>query len=131
MKIIKTITEKPIDRYIAKYGKHFSINLADYASKQMINADSTNSHWYADEIKNIIKELGYTIPLSSTIGDIVYTTNMARADFYPSLLKDIKSCVIYAIKIANDKDGYEGIQFCRWLADIENKNLQIDWISFV
>jgi hypothetical protein len=33
MKIIKTITEKPIDRYIAKYGKHFSINLADYASK--------------------------------------------------------------------------------------------------
>lgn len=131
MKIIKTIIEKPIDRYISKYGKHFSINLADYASKQMINADSTNSHWHADEIKNIIKELGYTIPLSSTIGDIVYTANMARADFYPSLLKDIKSCVIYAMKIANDKDGYEGIQFCRWLADIENKNLQIDWNSFV
>ena len=131
MKIIKMITEKPIDKYLAKYGKHFSINLADYASEQMINSDGTNNHWHADEIKSVIRELGYIIPLSSTIGDIVYTANMAHADFYPLLLKDIKSCVIYAMEIATDKDGYEGIQFCRWLADIENKNLQIDWNSFV
>lgn len=38
---------------------------------------------------------------------------MEHADFYPLLLKDAKSCIIYAMEVANDKDGYEGIQFCR------------------
>lgn len=132
MKIIKTIiTQNPIDKYLEKYGKHFTIELADYASAQMVNADNTNNHWHVDEIKSIIKELGYVIPLSSTIGDIIYTANMAHADFYPLLLKDDKSCIMFAMEVANNKDGYEGIQFCRWLADIKNKNLQIDWNSFV
>jgi hypothetical protein len=53
--------------------------------------------------------LGYIIPISSTVGDIIYTANMAHADFYPLLLKDAKSCIIYAMEVANDKDGYEGI----------------------
>nr|DAF11730.1 MAG TPA: hypothetical protein [Bacteriophage sp.] len=34
---------------------------------------------------------------------------MAHADFYPLLLKDAKSCIIYAMEVVNDKDGYEGI----------------------
>lgn len=133
MKLIKQISTKcsPIEKYIEKYGKHFTIELADYASAQMINTDGTNKHWHINEIKSIINELGYIIPLSSTIGDIIYTANMAYADFYPLILKDDKSCVMYAMEIANDKDGYEGIQFCRWLADIKNKNLNIDWNSFI
>lgn len=133
MKLIKQISTKysPIEKYVEKYGKHFTIKLADYASEQMINTDGTNKHWHINEIKSIINELGYIIPLSSTIGDIIYTANMAYADFYPLILKDDKSCVMYAMEIANDKDGYEGIQFCRWLADIKNKNLNIDWNSFI
>lgn len=93
----------------------------------MVNSDGTNKHWDISDVKQIIDELGYIIPISSTIGDIIYTANMAHADFYPLLLKDAKSCIIYAMEVANDKDGYEGIQFCRWMADVKNKNLEIDW----
>ena len=128
-KISKSLTSK--EQYLEKYGKHFTIKLADFASKQMVNSDGTNKHWDVTDIKQIIDELGYIIPLSSTIGDIIYTANMAYADFYPLLLKDAKSCVRYAMEVAGDKDGYEGIQFCRWMADVKNKNLEIDWNSFI
>ena len=133
MKIIRKISKSltPKEQYLEKYGKHFTIKLADFASKQIVNSDGTNKHWDVTDIKQIIDELGYIIPLSSTIGDIIYTANMAYADFYPLLLKDTKSCVRYAMEVAGDKDGYEGIQFCRWMADVKNKNLEIDWNSFI
>ena len=133
MKIIRKISKSltPKEQYLEKYGKHFTIKLADFASEQMVNSYGTNKHWDVSDVKQIIDELGYIIPLSSTIGDIIYTANMAYADFYPLLLKDAKSCVRYAMEIAGDKDGYEGIQFCRWMADAKNKNLEIDWNSFI
>ena len=133
MKIIKKISKSSTskEQYIEKYGKHFTIKLADFASEQMVNSDGTSKHWNVSDVKQIIDELGYIIPISSTIGDIVYTANMAYADFYPLLLKDDKSCIMYAMEVANDKDGYEGIQFCRWMADVKNKNLEIDWESFI
>lgn len=133
MKIIRKISKSltPKEQYLEKYGKHFTIKLADFASEQMVNSDGTSKHWDVTDIKQIIDELGYIIPLSSTIGDIIYTANMAYADFYPLLLKDAKSCVRYAMEVAGDKDGYEGIQFCRWMADVKNKNLEIDWNFFI
>ena len=133
MKIIKKISKSstPKEQYIEKYGKHFTIKLADFTSEQMVNSDGTNKHLDVSNVKQIIDELGYIIPISSTIGDIVYTANMARADFYPLLLKDDKSCIMCAMEVANDKDGYEGIQFCRWMTDVKNKNLEIDWKSFI
>ena len=104
MKIIKKISKSstPKEQYIEKYGKHFTIKLADFASEQIVNSDGTNKHWDAPDVKQIIDELGYIIPISSTIGDIIYTANMAHADFYPLLLKDAKSCVMYAIEVARN-----------------------------
>lgn len=133
MKIIKKISKSqaPKEQYLEKHGKHFTIKLAYFASEQMVNSDGTSKHWDASDVKQIIDDLGYIIPISSTIGDIIYTANMAYADFYPLLLKDAKSCIMYAMEVANDKDGYEGIQFCRWMADVKNKNLEIDWNSFI
>lgn len=42
----------------------------------MVNSDGTNKHWNASDVKQIIDELGYIIPISSTIGDIIYTANI-------------------------------------------------------
>lgn len=39
-------------------------------------------------------------------------------------------CVKYAVAVANDKDGYTGIQFCRWMADVVGKKEHIDWDKF-
>lgn len=60
---------------------------------------------------------------------ISYTANMAYADFYPELLNE-HQCIKYAAAVANDKDGYTGIQFCRWVADVVGKKENIDWNKF-
>ena len=70
------------------------------------------------------------IPSTSTIYDITYTANMAYADFYPSLINE-RQCLDYAMAVANDEDGYEGIQFCRYIADIIGKDDTIDWNDFI
>lgn len=63
------------------------------------------------------------------IYDVTYTANMAYADFYPELLNE-HQCIKYAVAVANDKDGYIGIQFCRWVADVVGKKENIDWDKF-
>lgn len=35
--------------------------------------------------------------------------------------------VQYAIAVASDPDGYEGMAFCRWTADIIGNGVTIDW----
>lgn len=69
------------------------------------------------------------IPDTSTIEDVTYTANMAYADFYQELLNE-HQCIKYAVAVANDKDGYTGIQFCRWMADVAGKKEYIDWDKF-
>ena len=66
---------------------------------------------------------------SNTIEDVTYTANMAYADFYPELLNE-HQCIKYAAAVANNKDGYTGIQFCRWVADVVGKKENIDWDKF-
>lgn len=57
------------------------------------------------------------------------SSKMAYADFYPELLNE-HQCIKYAAAVANDKDGYTGIQFCRWVADVVGKKENIDWDKF-
>ena len=73
--------------------------------------------------------VGLLSPHTSTIEDVTYTANMAYADFYPELLNE-HQCIKYAAAVANDKDGYTGIQFCRWVADVVGKKENIDWDKF-
>ena len=117
-------------KYTEKYGLHFSKAIQEYASKEMENADGTKHTWTSDQITNVLKTFGLTFSSTSTIDDITYTANMAYADFYPDIL-DEHNCVKYAIAVANDKDGYEGIQFCRWIADIEHKGEHINFEQFI
>ena len=44
MKIIRKISKSstPKEQYLEKYGKHFTIKLADFASEQMINSDRSS-----------------------------------------------------------------------------------------
>jgi hypothetical protein len=56
---------------------------------------------------------------------------MAYADFYPGVISEPDKCINYAIHIAVDPDGYEGIAFSRWLSDVMMKKLNIAWADYV
>lgn len=117
--------------YVKKHGYHFTDTLAEYASKLMVNGNSQQHSWTTAQVKRTMEGLGLSIPGSVTIGDVTYLANMYYADLYPDPLKDESSCLRAAYKIANDVDGYEGMIFCRWTADVVGKAIKIDWEKFV
>lgn len=107
----------------------FTKALQEYASKQMVNSNNQEHTWTSEQVQNVCNVLNLKIPNTSTIEDVTYTANMAYADFYPELLNE-HQCIKYAAAVANDKDGYTGIQFCRWVADVVGKKENIDWDKF-
>lgn len=118
-------------KYIEKHGYHFTDALAEHVSKMMINASGQSHSWTASQVKKSMESLGLTIPEKITTGDVTYLANMYYSDFYPDPLKDEASCLRAAYKIAHDPDGYEGMIFCRWTADVIGKAIKIDWEKFV
>lgn len=78
-----------------------------------------------EQIRQATNEMA--IPKGTTIGDFLYLANMAYADFYPAVVKTEEDCIKYALAVANDPDGYEGMPFCRWTADLIGTGRQIDW----
>lgn len=136
MKLIKIIQHKEdasgkptdFDAFIDKYGYHFSEQLAEETSKDMVNTDGTSHTWSCSDVN---EALGDRLPNGATIGDAVYLANMAYADFYPNVIKTEGGCLQYALAVLNDIDGYEGIAFRRWLADIEAKHVDVSWDNYI
>lgn len=95
----------------------------------MVNSNNQEHTWTSEQVQNVCNVLNLKIPNTSTIEDVTYTANMAYADFYPELLNE-HHCIKYAAAVANDKDGYTGIQFYRWVADVVGKKENIDWDKF-
>lgn len=123
-------SSKEFKDYVKRYGHHFTDALAEYASRMMVNASGHVHTWTAAQVKKAMTDLGLTVPATVTTGDLTYLANMYYADFYPDPLKDEVSCLKAAHKIANDPDGYEGMVFNRWMADVMSKSLEIDWEDF-
>lgn len=117
--------------YVKKHGYHFTNELAEHASRMMENANGAEHTWTAAQVEKAMTGLGLTIPAHVTLGDVTYLANMYYADLYPDPLKDEASCLKAAHKIAVDVDGYEGMIFCRWTADVIGKAVDINWPKFV
>lgn len=111
--------------YIAKHGYHFTKKLAKVVSEAMKNADGSGHRWTSDEVRAATND--EVIPNGVTLGDVTFLANMAYADFYPKVIKNEEGCIQYALAVARDPDGYDGIAFCRWTADLIGKGATVDW----
>lgn len=120
--------DKGFIEYVKKHGYHFNKKLAEYVSKSLY--DNALSFISEAQISETAENSKMLIGKKATMGDIIYASNLAHSTF-PELFKDVKSCVVYANKIANSTNAYEGIIFCRWTADIIGKNLKINWEKFI
>ena len=119
--------------YVKKNGFHFTNSLATEASKRMQNSDGTSHRWVPENFEVALSAYGIraTNINNCTIADMCYLANMAYADgFYEGLPDAEKWCLKYAVKVADDIDGYEGMPFMRWLSDTIGKNIKIDWNKY-
>lgn len=56
---------------------------------------------------------------------------MAYSDFFPEPLNSDYDIMMYVQKYIDDPDGYEGIAFSRFLADVKRKGEYIDWEEMI
>lgn len=124
---VQKISIKDAADYITAHGYHFTEQLMKYAISKMVNVDNNTNRITKGEVEQYLINNAIQQPVRSNIYDITYTANMAYADFYPKLLSNKGLCIEYALSVANDVDGYEGIEFCRWVADLMGKNIKLNW----
>lgn len=126
------MTASAFGEYIAKHGYHFTPALADKATLMLVNSNNREHRWTSDQIRQQLSMHGFNNLGSCTLGDITFLANMAYADFYPEVLNSEHACIKYAMAVAKDPDGYDGIVFSRWIADLIGKKVtSIDWERYV
>lgn len=118
--------DKGYHAYKEKNGMHFSDKLANWASAKMVNIDGKTHNWTVDDVKAASTSLGYSLKNGYTWGDVAYMANMIYAD-YIQVLKAETDAVKMANIIMADPDGYEGMVFNRYTADIMAKNVDVPW----
>lgn len=118
------------EEYIERYGKHFNQRLCDYAVQKMKKNDREIVPITKEQVDQLLSEFGIRLE-HSKMWDYVYVANMCKADFYGSSIIDDEHMAMYIKDVIDDEDGYEGIVFCRWCADIKHKNITVDWQSML
>lgn len=118
-------------KYINQVGFHFTDELAKEVSSQMVNINNSDHCWTPSQVKSEMAKLSLQIPSNVTLGDMTYLANMYYSDFYPNPLREPKDCIIAAHNIAKDPDGYPGMIFLRWTADLMAKSYDINWEDFI
>ena len=122
--------------YLRYNGRHFNHKLCDYAVSKMKCEDSSTGElvklepYNKDEVDAILHN--YNIKLNNNdLYDYVYVANMCKADFLHSSIIDEQHLALYIKDVIDDVDGYDGIIFNRWYADMCRKGIPIDWESFI
>jgi len=98
---------KGLRRYIAKHGRHFTVELA----MKVIDCK-----WGSSEVENASDRAVYYNVSEATIGDIVFLTNLFSESFSK------RRCIKYALEIVGNVDR-NGYAFDAWLSSHEDIDL--------
>ena len=110
-------------RYLKYYGMHFNKKLCDFAVSKMNHGKTAITRDKVDESLN-----QYNIQLNhNELYDYVYVYNMGNNDFMGSSIVDEKHLALYVKDVIDDKDGYDGIVFNRWYADMVSSGVPVEW----
>ena len=118
--------------YLRYNGKHFNRKLVEYAVSKMTTKDSSGNEVplvpiTKSQLDNMMNQYGVVLNNKDDIYDAVYIANMCKADFLGrSVVDDLHLC-LYVKDVIDDVDGYDGIVFNRWYADMCRKGVQVDW----
>lgn len=117
--------------YLKYNGRHFNRRLAEFAIGKMTTRDSNNNEVPLAVItKERLKELlnNNNIYIDNDyIYDALFVINMGKADYLGSSIPDENHLAKYVNDVINDVDGYDGLPFNRWYADMAHKGIPIDW----
>lgn len=123
-------------QYIRYNGRHFNKKMCDFAVSKMKCRNLSTG-----ELSNLVpisKETldsllkSYRIELDhNELYDYVFVANMCKADFLGSSIPDEQHLCKYVKDVIDDVDGYSGLVFNRWYADMCRKGTPISWYDML
>lgn len=78
----------------------------------------------------MLKTNGITLK-NNALYDHVFVANMGKADYLGKSIANEKNLAMYIKDVIDDEDGYDGVPFNRWYADMSRKGKPIDWNEFL
>ena len=118
--------------YLRYNGRHFNRRLVEFATSKMTTRDSNGTEVpleaiSKDKLFDMMKQNGVYLDNNDNPYDAVFAANMCKADYLGSSITDEKHLCLYVKDVIDDVDGYDGIVFNRWYADMCRKGVQVDW----
>lgn len=110
-------------RYLRYYGQHFNKKLCQFAVSRM---DHGKVPVLKEKVDEVLNKNGIILK-NNELYDYVYVYNMGNNDFLGSSIADEKHLALYVRDVIDDKDGYDGIVFNRWYADMVTSGIPIEW----
>lgn len=134
--LMNYLVPEDMEQYLSFYGMHFNKLLCEFAVGRMKREDKATgmmkkiTPMTIEELKTMLEKHKIGID-SNEIYDALYLANMVKADFWGSSIEDEAHMAKYINDVLCDPDGYEGIVFCRFLADCSAKGTVIFWEQMI
>ena len=118
-----------MEEYLSNNGWHFNKKMFAWAQSKMQDRNGSsfsNSKELFDSAKD-----KYGVRINADDYDCAYVFAMARADYFGSSIKDEHHLVLFVKDYLEDPDGYDGVAFTRFYADMIGKGIAIPWEDMI
>ena len=120
--------------YLRYNGPHFNKKLLDFAvgkmTKKVGNTEQKITPVVKETMDALLSKNSITLE-NNQLYDYLYVANMCKADFLGSSVIDDRHMALYIKDVIDDVDGYDGIVFNRWYADMCRKGIVINWEEMI
>lgn len=128
---ILDLTPEEYREYLRRHGRHFSEGLCEFATSIMEAEDKTGNRSHLtpmkkEEVDALLKEFNVDVRRAMEY-DTVFVANMGKADYLGDSVPDREHLARYIKNVIDDPDGYDGIAFNRWFADMCAKKVEVPW----
>lgn len=114
--------------YLRYNGRHFNRRLLEFAISCMETKEGALKSITKDKWEQMLGLYGIEIEnKAATVYDQLFAANMCKADYLGSSITDDLHLCMYVKDVLDDVDGYEGLVFNRWYADMCRKGISVDW----
>lgn len=132
---ILDLTPEEYKEYKRAHGMHFSKELCEFAVGLMESEDKTGNRSHLtpmtkQEVDELLKEFNVEVRRAMEY-DTVFVANMGKADYLGDSVPDREHLARYIKNVIDDPDGYDGIAFNRWFADMCAKKVEVPWERFL
>ena len=118
--------------YLRYNGPHFNKKLLDFATSNMTKEGNAKINPFTKEdIDAKLKATNIQLK-NNQLYDYIFVANMCKADYLgQSVPNDDTHLCLYIKNVIDDPDGYDGLPFNRWYADMCRKGIVINWEEMI